>query len=293
MVSPGICNFGPGIQGCCNQGVRRRNDEGWVHVICPISNASARPRASFFCLFRPPRCTPSLAHETEKRTCAAVYVSIVDETVVESKPKSTFVFLIHGLHQNGFKKIEQIRKTARSLGLWIAWVWSLLLQDNWGIQARPMHFLAPGSNKNRCASQFDRETTTQLIVLECNMVLPLFIAHSYTSTCLCLNLCLHGLFLRTKPLTHRRLRLFILALCWLFPICRGAADSFWGLPHPGRRQSLHFCHGSTDSPSGIGLRTVCWYNGLRLEQLRERVPDRELWGRIVVFIHSAALGSEN
>ena len=106
-MSPGICNFGPGIQGCCNQGVRRRNDEGWVHVICPISNASARPRASFFCLFRPPRCTPSLAHDTQKRTCAAVYVSIVDETVVESKPKSTFVFLIHGPHQNGFKKLNK------------------------------------------------------------------------------------------------------------------------------------------------------------------------------------------
>ena len=57
--------------------------------------------AIVFCLFRPPRCTPSLAHETQKRTCAAVYVSIVDETVVESKPKSTFVFPIHGPHQNG------------------------------------------------------------------------------------------------------------------------------------------------------------------------------------------------
>lgn len=105
------------------------------------------------------------------------------------------------------------------MGLWIARVWS-------GIQARPMHFLAPGRNKNRCTSQFDRETATQLIVLEGNTVLPLFIAHSYTSTCLCLNLCLHGLFLRTKPLTHGRFRLFILALCWLFLICRALLTPF-------------------------------------------------------------------
>ena len=45
----------------------------------------------------------------------------------------------------------------------------------------------------------------------------------------------------------------------------GSADSFWKLPRPGRRQSLHVCQGSTDSPLGIGLRTVCWRNGLPLQ----------------------------